>query len=61
VTIATLNPNSETQPVDNQIQIEEILANVAVLKAVFLSAKGPKGRSIAAEGKSNRSFYPSFG
>ncbi|WP_414570599.1 GAF domain-containing protein [Nostoc sp. CCY 9925] len=42
MTIATLNPNSETQPVDNQIQIEEILANVAVLKAVFLSAKGPK-------------------
>ncbi|MDZ8082691.1 MAG: GAF domain-containing protein [Nostoc sp. DcaGUA01] len=42
MTIATLDPNSETQPVDNQIQIEEILANVAVLKAVFLSAKGPK-------------------
>ncbi|MBH8564876.1 GAF domain-containing protein [Nostoc sp. CENA67] len=41
MTIATLNPNFETQP-DNQIQIEEILANVAVLKAVFLSAKGPK-------------------
>jgi hypothetical protein len=41
VTIATLDPNFETQP-DNQIQIEEILANVAVLKAVFQSAKGPK-------------------
>ncbi|MDZ8188576.1 MAG: GAF domain-containing protein [Nostoc sp. ChiSLP02] len=41
MTIATLDPNFETQP-DNQIQIEEILANVAVLKAVFQSAKGPK-------------------
>lgn len=39
MTIATLD---QTQPVDNQIQIEEILANVAVLKAVFQSAKGPK-------------------
>ena len=42
MTIATLDPNFETQPVENQIQIEEILANVAVLKAVFQSAKGPK-------------------
>jgi hypothetical protein len=42
VTIATLDPNSETQPVENEIQIEEILANVAVIKAVFQSAKGPK-------------------
>ncbi|RCJ38744.1 hypothetical protein A6770_12620 [Nostoc minutum NIES-26] len=42
MTIATLNPNSETQPVENEIQIEEILANVAVIKAVFQSAKGPK-------------------
>ncbi|MFN6570150.1 GAF domain-containing protein [Dendronalium sp. ChiSLP03b] len=41
MTIATLDPNFETQP-DNQIQIEDILANVAVLKAVFQSAKGPK-------------------
>ncbi|MCC5634500.1 GAF domain-containing protein [Nostoc sp. CHAB 5844] len=41
MTIATLDPNFATQP-DNQIQIEEILANVAVLKAVFQSAKGPK-------------------
>ncbi|MBW4563909.1 MAG: GAF domain-containing protein [Mojavia pulchra JT2-VF2] len=40
--LATLDPNSETQPVENEIQIEEILANVAVLKAVFQSAKGPK-------------------
>ncbi|MBD2451524.1 GAF domain-containing protein [Nostoc sp. FACHB-152] len=39
MTIATLD---QTQPVDNQIPIEEILANVAVLKAVFQSAKGPK-------------------
>ncbi|MBD2409534.1 hypothetical protein FACHB389_10510 [Nostoc calcicola FACHB-389] len=42
MTIATLDPNSETQPVENEIQIEEILANVAVIKAVFQSAKGPK-------------------
>ncbi|BAY15129.1 methyl-accepting chemotaxis sensory transducer with phytochrome sensor [Anabaenopsis circularis NIES-21] len=42
MTIATLDTNFETQPVDNQIPIEEILANVAVLKAVFQSAKGPK-------------------
>ncbi|WP_138500623.1 GAF domain-containing protein [Nostoc sp. PA-18-2419] len=42
MTIATLDPNFPTQPVENQIQIEEILANVAVLKAVFQSAKGPK-------------------
>jgi hypothetical protein len=42
VTIATLDPNSETQPVENEIQIEEILANVALIKAVFQSAKGPK-------------------
>ncbi|MEH2289254.1 GAF domain-containing protein [Nostoc sp.] len=42
MTIATLDPNSETQPVENEIQIEEILANVAVVKAVFQSAKGPK-------------------
>ncbi|MDF5707258.1 MAG: GAF domain-containing protein [Nostoc sp. S4] len=41
MTIATLDPNFTTQP-DNQIQIEEILANVAVIKAVFQSAKGPK-------------------
>ncbi|MDZ8053762.1 MAG: GAF domain-containing protein [Aulosira sp. ZfuVER01] len=39
MTIATLD---QTEPVDNQIPIEEILANVAVLKAVFQSAKGPK-------------------
>ncbi|MEH2351385.1 MAG: GAF domain-containing protein [Nostoc sp.] len=42
MTIATLDPNSETQPVENEIQIEEILANVALIKAVFQSAKGPK-------------------
>ncbi|MFW9262602.1 GAF domain-containing protein [Nostoc sp. CALU 546] len=42
MTIATLDPNSETQPVENKIQIEEILANVALIKAVFQSAKGPK-------------------
>ncbi|MDZ8087197.1 MAG: GAF domain-containing protein [Nostoc sp. DedQUE12b] len=42
MTIATLDPNSQTQPVENEIQIEEILANVAVIKAVFQSAKGPK-------------------
>ncbi|MBD2611097.1 MAG: GAF domain-containing protein [Nostoc sp. GBBB01] len=42
MTIATLDPNFASQPVDNQIQIEEILGNVAVLKAVFQSAKGPK-------------------
>ncbi|BBD60790.1 methyl-accepting chemotaxis sensory transducer with phytochrome sensor [Nostoc sp. HK-01] len=42
MTIATLDTNFENQPVDNQIPIEEILANVAVLKAVFQSAKGPK-------------------
>lgn len=42
MTSATLDPNSETQPVENEIQIEEILANVAVIKAVFQSAKGPK-------------------
>ncbi|MBD2525835.1 GAF domain-containing protein [Nostoc sp. FACHB-133] len=42
MTIATLDPNSEIQPVENEIQIEEILANVAVIKAVFQSAKGPK-------------------
>ncbi|MBN4002805.1 GAF domain-containing protein [Nostoc sp. LPT] len=42
MTIATLDPNSETQPVENEIQIEVILANVAVIKAVFQSAKGPK-------------------
>ncbi|MDZ8034229.1 GAF domain-containing protein [Nostoc sp. DedSLP04] len=42
MTIATLDPNFETQPVENQIPIEEILANVALIKAVFQSAKGPK-------------------
>ncbi|MEH2352687.1 GAF domain-containing protein [Nostoc sp.] len=42
MTIATLDPNSETQPVENEIQIKEILANVALIKAVFQSAKGPK-------------------
>ncbi|MDZ8227514.1 GAF domain-containing protein [Nostoc sp. ChiVER01] len=42
MTIATLDPNSETQPVENEIQIEEIVANVAEIKAVFQSAKGPK-------------------
>ncbi|WP_392482748.1 GAF domain-containing protein [Nostoc sp. C110] len=42
MTIATLDPNSETQPVENEIQIEEILANVSLIKAVFQSAKGPK-------------------
>ncbi|MEH1814678.1 MAG: GAF domain-containing protein [Nostoc sp.] len=42
MTIATLDPNSETQLVENEIQIEEILANVALIKAVFQSAKGPK-------------------
>ncbi|MEH2109303.1 GAF domain-containing protein [Nostoc sp.] len=42
MTSATLDPNSETQPVENEIQIEEILANVALIKAVFQSAKGPK-------------------
>lgn len=42
MTIATLDPNSETQPVENEIQIDEILVNVALIKAVFQSAKGPK-------------------
>ncbi len=42
MTITTLDPNSETQPVENEIQIEEILANVALIKAVFQSAKGQR-------------------